>query len=338
MHIRELDLDNEGELHDFYAIYRDAWQAGALDRPTWPEPEMLAHFTAPADDEIPLGLVAFEKSTESRMVGVAFMFYPVLDNLTKAYTGVYVAPAERGRGIGGELLEVVVNRAGADGRPVILAESIYGFDRREDHPNRRFAEHRGFSVASTEVCRRLDLPVADGLLEGWIAEAAPYHTEYRIETFTGDIPEDLLPSVCHVVNQLALDAPTGDIDMEAEQVTPEVWHQHVERGVKHGQVRHDTVAIDATGTAVAVTTLAISAADPGRMQQWATIVAREHRGHRLGLAVKAQNLRTAQRRHPDCTAVYTCNEESNGPMVDINERMGFKPLELMVEFQRKLDV
>lgn len=338
MHIRELDLDDEAELHAFYTTYRDAVLADHVDRPTWPEPEMVAHFTDPSDDEIALGLAAFDDPAATRMVGAAFMFHPLLDNMTKTYTGVYVAPTHRGRGVGSELVRFVVDRAAADGRPVILSEASYGFEAREDHPYRRFAERHGFAVASTEVCRRLDLPVPDDVVDGWIAEAERHHGDYRLETFAGDIPEPLLPSVCHVVNQLALDAPTGDIDMEAEQITPEVWHQHVERGARHGLTRYETVAVDATGSAVAVTTLGISAADPRRMQQWATIVAKEHRGHRLGLAVKARNLRTAQRRHPECTAVYTCNEESNGPMVDINEHMGFQPVELLVEFQRKLTI
>ena len=44
-----------------------------------------------------------------------------------------------------------------------------------------------------------------------------------------------------------------------------------------------------------------------------------------------------QRAHPDRTVVFTSNSELNDNMVAINEKMGFRPVELFVEFQRKLD-
>ena len=86
-----------------------------------------------------------------------------------------------------------------------------------------------------------------------------------------------------------------------------------------------------------MTALGVPAGDPGKVHQWATIVRKEHRGHRLGLAIKARNLRTLQHAHPDRTSIHTTNNETNGPMVDINERIGFKPVELMVGLQRKSD-
>jgi hypothetical protein len=86
-----------------------------------------------------------------------------------------------------------------------------------------------------------------------------------------------------------------------------------------------------------VTTLGIMAEEVDKVHQWATIVNREHRGHRLGLAIKAANLRAVQRAFPERTAVYTSNSEQNDNMVAINEKMGFRPVELFVEFQRKLD-
>ncbi len=337
MRIRELNLDDAAEIHSFYTVFRDAELAENADRPVWHEEVMAAHFLSPAEDEDALAFAAFDDDTDGRLVGAAFVFYPLLDNTTKTYTGVFVAPQERGRGIGSALVEHVAERVRADGRTVILGEATYGFDRRDDHPYRRFAERRGFAVASTEVVRRLDLPVPEARIQEWLDEAAPFHRDYRIAAFVDGTPDELLPSVCSVVNQLALDAPTGDIDMEAEQITPEIRRAHDERNKLAGLTRYETVAIDATGSAVAVTTLVLHRSDPQKAHQWATIVQREHRGHRLGLAVKAHNLRAVQRDHPECTLVSTCNEEHNDPMVGINERMGFVPVELLVELQRKLD-
>ena len=70
--------------------------------------------------------------------------------------------------------------------------------------------------------------------------------------------------------------------------------------------------------------------------QWATLVHREHRGHRLGAAVKVANLRRLQRDRPDITEVVTQNAEVNEQMIGINARLGFEPVALVPEFVRRL--
>lgn len=335
MHIRPIDLTDERETHAFYLALRAAILAENADRPMWSEKSMRGHLLEPAGEEAH-GLGAF--GDDGRLLGGSIIFYPLLDNLTMAFTEVFVAPEEQRRGVGSALVSDLLERVAAAGRTVVLAETTYGFERREDHPYRRFAEKHGFVQASTEVSRRLELPVDDGQIQAWIDEAAPHHTDYRIETFrNADVPDELLPSMCHVVNQLALDAPTGDIEFEAEQTTPEVWRQRRDREKREGLQRYETVAIDRAGNAVAVTNIGVPAENDGKAHQWATIVLEEHRGHRLGLAIKAHNLRALQRDHPERTSIHTSNSEVNGPMIDINERLGFKPVELLVEFQRKLD-
>jgi GNAT superfamily N-acetyltransferase len=65
-----------------------------------------------------------------------------------------------------------------------------------------------------------------------------------------------------------------------------------------------------------------------------TTILRGHRGHRLGLAVKAANLAALQADHPERLWVSTQNAETNAPMVAINERMGFRAVEVLLEFQQ----
>ena len=69
--------------------------------------------------------------------------------------------------------------------------------------------------------------------------------------------------------------------------------------------------------------------------QWGTLVGREHRGHRLGLATKAVNLRAVQAARDDLTLVTTQNAEVNDHMVAINELMGFRPVEAHAEFVKR---
>jgi GNAT superfamily N-acetyltransferase len=78
------------------------------------------------------------------------------------------------------------------------------------------------------------------------------------------------------------------------------------------------------GEAVAQSDLAVQPGDTHKGLQWATYVHRDHRGHRLGAAVKVANLRALQRQRPDVEQVDTENAETNAHMVSINERLGFE--------------
>ncbi len=63
----------------------------------------------------------------------------------------------------------------------------------------------------------------------------------------------------------------------------------------------------------------------------------DHRGHRLGAAVKVANLRALQRERPDVTVVQTENAETNAFMVSINERLGFEVVAVSPSFARTLE-
>jgi GNAT superfamily N-acetyltransferase len=218
-----------------------------------------------------------------------------------------------------------------------MTEVNLAFADRDSHPYRRFAEKRGFALANVEVRRILDLPVDDTVLQAWIDDSAPHHRDYRIETYADDVPDELLPSLVHVVNQLALDAPTGDLEFEAEAMTVEGFKDRRDKIKEMGRTVYETVAIAPDGDVVAHSTLSVSADDPDLCFQWGTLVRRDHRGHRLGMALKAANLRAMQRAHPEQKRIVTTNSEVNAPMVAINEEMGFKPVELLAEFQQVFD-
>ena len=116
-----------------------------------------------------------------------------------------------------------------------------------------------------------------------------------------------------------------------------MWREKEEHARAKGVLSYHTVALDDAERVVALTTLDVPTARPNSVHQQATIVAKEHRGHRLGLAVREQNLRALQHGHPYRTFVHTSNDEANDPMVGINERMGFMAVQLNCSFQRKLD-
>jgi hypothetical protein len=62
------------------------------------------------------------------------------------------------------------------------------------------------------------------------------------------------------------------------------------------------------------------------VDQYATLVLREHRGYRLGMLLKVANLAHLERERPGHPSVLTFNAEENRPMLDVNEAVGFVPI------------
>jgi hypothetical protein len=65
-------------------------------------------------------------------------------------------------------------------------------------------------------------------------------------------------------------------------------------------------------------------------------VVAEHRGNRLGLLIKAANLRAARQRWPTARSVLTWNAVENRHMLAINTLLGFKPAGYEGEWQKRL--
>ena len=87
-----------------------------------------------------------------------------------------------------------------------------------------------------------------------------------------------------------------------------------------------------------VLTVAVASRDGfPHVDQWGTQVARAHRGHRLGMAVKCAQVRLVQQTCPDKTYLATSNSETNAPMVAINEALGFRVQAVLGDFTKRLD-
>lgn len=275
---------------------------------------------------------------EGEVVGVATLWMSQDDNTDKIWTELDVHPAHRGRGAGSVLVQAVERRARELGRHEILAEIYVQADDSGEHPYERFAARHGYVPESTDKVRILDLPVPDEVLDPLEATARERWAEaYRLETHTDGLPDELIAGYCRVSNLLNVDAPTGAVDFEAETLTPERYRRYLDLERRQDRRRLTTVAIEqATGEVVAYTDLVLPAGAPTKVWQWGTLVDREHRGHRLGMAVKVANLRELQRSHPERTLVGTGNDATNSYMVGINVELGFRVVELARMYRKVL--
>lgn len=332
MEIRVVDVHDDQQMRRFHEI---GWRAEMEDGRPWNSfqsyDEQAIALREPSPGQQVDAIGAFEGD---RMVGGGIVWLSLDDTLDKAFVFSTVEPELRGRGIGGAVLDFLVEHARGLGRTVLMSGSSYPFEERDSSPVLRFAAAHGFTVSNIEVVRELELPVADSLLDAIDEEVAVHASGYQVRTFADDLPEELVPSYCHLVNQLAVDAPTGELEFERETFSPEAFWHEVERDRKVGRLVLRSVAT-VEGECVAHSDLLVRPHGT-QAQQWATLVRRDHRGHRLGAAVKVANLRALQRDRPDQRVVSTQNAEVNEQMIGINARLGFEAKALVPDLVRRL--
>ena len=332
LEIRPLDVADEEELRCFHEVgRRSELEDGRPWNGFWPYGDLAARLREPAGDRRTTGWCAFQAD---RLVGIGLIELSLLDNLDKGWVFVAVDPGARRGGVGGALLETLVEQVREDGRTEVLAEAAIPAEERDGSGTLRFAGRHGFAQANLEVVRMLALPVGEGLLEEIAAETAPHHDGYTVESYVDGLPDRYLESYCHLLNLLGTDAPTGDVDFEEERVTPDVLRQKLERNRRAGRRTLYSLAVR-DGEAVAHSDL-FTTAGSRRAYQMGTLVRRDHRGHRLGTAVKVANLVSLVADRPDVTEVHTQNAETNEWMVSINVRLGFEMVGLAPAFVRRL--
>jgi GNAT superfamily N-acetyltransferase len=333
--IRALDdtaLADDALMREFYDLDVRSETHGRPHAPLWSFQEFLGAFRSPDSGERQEFFAAYDGD---RMVGTAKLWSFLLDNTEKAACDINVDVPCRRQGIGRALTDHVESLVRADGRTLLLAGAHLPYDDRDEHPYRRFADACGYELANFEVVRHLPLPVPDERIQEWIDSAAPRHEGYTIETFVGRAPDDLVDSLCSLMGQLAVDAPTGAVDFEEEKITPQRYDEMISAIEAMGRARYETVALTPAREVVAHSTLALSLGASTVVYQWGTLVGRGHRGHHLGLATKAANLRAVQAARDDLTVVTTQNAETNAYMVSINELMGFRPVEVAAELVKR---
>jgi len=277
--------------------------------------------------------LAADRTGPDQPVGVLRVDLPQLDNTELASLNLSVHPAHRRRGVGRALYEAAVAFARENGRRVIHAETVTtvpgGPPRDPGDGHRAFAEAMGAKLGLVEVRRRLDLDTVDR--SGWdeaSADASTHAAGYSCVRWTGTTPDDLIAEVAALDSRLNLDAPMGDLTIEAERIdaarTREVEEAIRIRGRRpyHCGLRHD-----ASGALAAWTHLTYDPDQTEHAWQQITIVDPAHRGHRLGMSVKLENLRHALAHEPGTRWIDTWNAAENTHMIAINEALGFRPVD-----------
>lgn len=333
MNIREIDPSDEPSTHRLWEVGKAAEEAGRPWSPYWSWPAAQSAFTSASSTSAKVLLGAFDGEV---MIGGAELTFPLRDNTQSMRLEVYVDPVHQRRGAGSALAEVALATATGRGRTLVNADVATPLTG-PDSPGLRLARRLGFTTGVVNDMKVVDLDATEHLWQPILAETEPAGTGYELRSWADSCPDDLVQGYCALLSAFVEETPTGDLDIEPELWDEERLREKEERFARSGRHETITVAVSPQGEVVGVTEAMVSGHAPDRGFQGATIVLPAHRGHRLGLRLKATNHLRLRERFPACRTVLTGNADVNTAMNRVNVRLGFGPVEQIHEMQKKLE-
>jgi RimJ/RimL family protein N-acetyltransferase len=154
---------------------------------------------------------------------------------------------------------------------------------------------------------------------------APAAAGYRLAEWTGRVPAELLLSYAAARNAIR-EAPRDGLSFTEPEWTAQRVRDEEDTAVARGCELRVVAAIhQRTGQVAGLTCLEVYQHRPELAVQQDTAVVQAHRGHGLGVSMKAANLRRLTAARPEVTAVITSNAADNEHMLRVNQQVGFQP-------------
>jgi len=335
MEVRRIDPGDEAAFDAWYAVLR------ATDFEHWPElggwTRREAHALARPDQAAIEYHCLSALDAKGATIGIVLIEVPRRENRHSVSLDVRVDRAHRRRGVGTALVAEVERRAAADGRSVLNGLFEVPTAMLESHGAEAFARRLGFVRTQAGNRRHLTLPL-DAARRASVAEdVEKAAVGYRMHTFMAPWPKEYLADQCELGRRMSTDAPSGD-----ERHEEEVWDaarvEEMDRWMVAAGMRKLVAVAEhvESGRLVAFSEVALPQDHPHEGWQWATLVLREHRGHRLGLAVKLANLDALASTLPAVTLISTGNAQENIPMIAVNDMLGFVVVATGTFWQKEL--
>jgi GNAT superfamily N-acetyltransferase len=316
MEIKPLGADDAGTLDQVVDLLN---AAGVLDAP-WQHPmtarsvqNMILRGWDGEPDEFFVGVEG------DQVVALLSFFAPSWDNPELAWLGLTVHPEHRRRGLGTQGLRMLLDRAATAGRTKLGADSWDG------SPGNAFLEKHGFTRASQAINRRqhLDEVSLDDVRKRY-DEAEAAASAYELVRIAGATPDELMPAVAEMSAAIN-DAPLDDLDIDDEVFPPERIRDYEQAQLANGVRFYRLLARHReTGVLAGHSVVAVEEARDTIGHQHDTTVVRSHRGHRLGLLLKAGMILWLAETEPQLETVDTWNAESNHHMIAVNEMLGYR--------------
>jgi GNAT superfamily N-acetyltransferase len=265
---------------------------------------------------------------DGRTVGAMLWELPLVSDLETVQVEIDVPVPHRRRGVAAALWAWGVERARAEGRTVVQTEvHVPVGESPATWPGSLLAERLGFGLEHVEDHLVVDLPV-----DATVLDAQPLDPAYHLVRWTGPCPEEHVSAYARLQTAMNADVPIGGMTRESVVVDEERVRTSDAR-VAESYLGLVTMAQTAQGEPAGYTLMLVPHEQALDVLQDDTLVLRAHRGHGLGAAMKAANLRQLGERDLGAARVHTWTAESNPPMQKVNARFGFRAVEKLHELE-----
>jgi GNAT superfamily N-acetyltransferase len=296
-------------------------------------PEMLAADLRYGWDLEPAEHYLYTPADAAEPVGVLAVDLPTRDNLHLIWAQIWVHPDHRRRGHGSVIMNEVLRIAQEARR-----ETIWVGTAEDDQGAQQFVDKFGFKYASHDARRRQVLAEVDkNKIQQLWAEAQVAATDYRLERLQPPTSDDILSELVEVTAAIN-DAPMGDLTYEDEKFDLQRLQDFETALIGRGDRGYRFIARHrATGEVGGHTMVLTNQLRPYVGLQADTAVARQHRGHRLGLLLKIEMIRWLADVEPQLKIIETWNNVDNKFMIDVNEALGYRLSRIFNTYELRLD-
>lgn len=259
------------------------------------------------------------RDASGKLVGTGFVGWNKNEpeNAHARWTEVNVLPEYRRRGIGRALMRALVEAC------IDQRDDLVFFGQTSD----RVPSGEAFATA---VAATAGLPMKQNQLT--IAEVDRARVKewmkidpqgYRLERADNVVPPSLVGPYLDAANAMN-DMPKGDLRFADQRFTEEQLRDRESWLKQAGMQWWLIVAVHSSGEGAGFTEIQFDPRAPHLIWQGGTGVVGAHRGHKLGLWMKAVMLDRVMRERPEAKYIRTGNANVNEHMLAINTQLGFR--------------
>lgn len=334
MDLTTVDPSDERGFRDWHT----ALSEGSAEGREAPVLESLAALRASlSDPSTERRRIAVAAVDTGRTLGAMLIEESLLEDLDVLYVETAVPPQYRRQRVGTGLWQWASRRAAQQHRTVVQAEVHVPSGRGVDSwPGAGFAAALGFESVHVEDHLVLDLPYELTRLPEPEPPGGGGDSDYSTSSWTGPCPPQNRTALAGLHTAMSRDVPIGGLVRDV-QAWDEARLSANEARAAVSYTTLTTLARTAAGTAVGYSLIYVPHDDAANPLQEDTLVLGGHRGHGLGAAMKAANLRALSRLLGGGAGhLHTWTAPDNVAMQHLNRRFGFRPVEQLHEMQLRL--
>ena len=324
MQIKQLDPAEDA--NDLAAAY-PAFRAASLEaEPGFPAPGSARLRTRAVGRDGQFGQTLAATAPDGAVLGIGLYGGELERNLDLAWINLFVPEAARQQGADLALMARARELAVADGRSRISVQLSAAI-----RPE-AFAAQLGGRDLGIVLAAILDLGLIDhDQYAAWAAPSGP-NAGYELVRWSDRCPDTLAQSYCAAQDAMH-DQPASEFAYEFTRTEVEQMRADEAHLTRYGAEHHVLAALDGAGHVVAFTGFVRYPDEPEAVDIWSTGVARDHRGHGLGLRLKAAAGLWMRELDPAARWVWTANHDGNAPMLRINQALGYQPAQRWYSYE-----